>query len=145
MVGKRAAGEVAVARALKASWWEWDYGFSLIFWRWPVDYQDIARKGVPPMFLRQPPQCKDSQPLYRDPELKAKVREKLEKVMKKGYIEIADIQMVESIMYMFDVVKGEDIRMVYDGSKSGLNDALWAPWFALPTINTMTRWTVAGT
>ena len=46
---------------------------------------------------------------------------------------------------MFDVVKKDDIRMVYDGSKSGLNDALWAPWFALPTINTMTRWTVAGT
>ena len=91
---KRAAGEVAVARALKASWWEWDYGSSLFFWRWPVDYQDIVRKGVPPMFLCQLPQCKDSQPLYSDPELKAKVREKLEKVMKKGYIEIADIQMV---------------------------------------------------
>src|SRR5210317_1039012 len=37
-------------------------------------------------------------------------------------------------MYVFDVPKGEsDIRMVYDGSKSGLNDAIWAPWFPLPT------------
>lgn len=37
-------------------------------------------------------------------------------------------------MFMFDVPKGDaDIRMVYDGSKSGLNDALWAPWFPLPT------------
>ena len=45
-------------------------------------------------------------------------------MIKKGYIEITDIQMVESIMYMFDVVKGDDIRMVYDGSKSGLNDSL---------------------
>ena len=37
-------------------------------------------------------------------------------------------------MFVFDVPKGEDdIRMVYDGSKSGLNDALWAPWFPSPT------------
>ena len=46
---------------------------------------------------------------------------------------------------MFDVVKSDDIRMVYDGSKSGLNNALRAPWFVLPTIDTMTQWTVAGT
>eukprot|EP00978_Attheya_sp_CCMP212_P035281 scaffold152493_cov59-Attheya_sp.AAC.1 len=29
--------------------------------------------------------------------------------------------------------------MVYDGTKSGLNDCLFAPWFALPTMNTMFR------
>jgi len=27
--------------------------------------------------------------------------------------------------------------MVYDGSKSGLNKCLYAPWFALPTIDSM--------
>ena len=32
------AGQEAVDRALKASWWEWDYGLSLFFWRWPEDY-----------------------------------------------------------------------------------------------------------
>ena len=48
-------------------------------------------------------------------------------MIEKGYIEITDIQMVESIMYMFDVVKGDDMCIVYDGSKSGLNNALWAP------------------
>ena len=52
--------------------------------------------------------------------------------------------MVESIMYIFDVVKGDDIRMVYDGSKFGVNDALWVPWFTLPTIDTMTCWKLAG-
>ena len=35
--------------------------------------------------------------------------------------------------------------MVYDGTKSGLNDVLYAPWFALPTVDTMTRWVIAGT
>jgi hypothetical protein len=29
--------------------------------------------------------------------------------------------------------------MVYDGTKSGLNDALWAPWFTLPTIKSHLR------
>ena len=60
-------------------------------------------------------------------------------MIQNGYIEIADIQMVESIMYMFDAMKEDDIRIMYDGSKSGLNDVLWAPWFPLPTVNTMTR------
>ena len=44
--------------------------------------------------------------------------------MKKGYIEIADIYLVESTMYMFNVVKGNDIRMMYNGSKSALNNVL---------------------
>jgi len=36
--------------------------------------------------------------------------------------------------------KGEDdIRMVYDGTKSGLNDSIWVPSFPLPTVDTMLR------
>ena len=89
-----------------------------------MDYKDIACRGVILMFLCPPPQSKHAQPKYQNEEIKAKVKEKLEKVIQKGYIEIADIQIVESIIYMFDVVKGDDIHMVYDGSKSGLNDAL---------------------
>ena len=58
---------------------------------------------------------------------------------------MSDIKFVEAYMYMFDVPKGtSDIWMVYDGSKSGLNKALWAPWFSLPTIDTMSRWVLAG-
>ena len=41
--------------------------------------------------------------------------------------------------------KGEDdIRMVYDASKSGLNDSIWAR-FPLPTINTHLRAVEPGT
>ena len=43
-------------------------------------------------------------------------------------------------MYMFHMAKGDDICMVYDGSKSGLNATIYAPWFALPTAESMTRW-----
>ena len=56
-----------------------------------------------------------------------------------------NIQFVESLMYMFHVPKGEDdIQMMYNGTKSRLNDCLYAPWFALPTVYTMSRWVVAG-
>ena len=36
------------------------------------------------------------------------------------------------------------IWVIYDGYKSGLNDALRTPWFALLTIDSMARWVVAG-
>ena len=39
----------------------------------------------------------------------------------------------------------DEIRMVYDATKSGLNDAVWAPWFSLPTIDTKLRSVKAGT
>jgi hypothetical protein len=43
-------------------------------------------------------------------------------------------------MHYFSVPKGEDdIRMVYDGSKSGLNAATFAPWFAVPTSCSLER------
>jgi len=48
--------------------------------------------------------------------------------------------MVDSLTSYFSVPKGEtDIRMVYDGTKSGLNDSLWAPWFALSTVEGLLR------
>ena len=40
-------------------------------------------------------------------------------------------------MSVFDVPKGSDIRLVFDGTSCGLNDVLWAPWFALPSVDTM--------
>jgi hypothetical protein len=35
--------------------------------------------------------------------------------------------------------------MVYNGTKSGLNDAMWAPWFALPTVEGHLCFITAGT
>ena len=45
-----------------------------------------------------------------------------------------------SLTAFFPVEKGDDdIRMVYDGSVNGLNDAMWVPRFVLPKINTHLR------
>ena len=56
-------------------------GSALFFWRWPKDYQDIARKGIAPMFDSILPQNLDAQPLYADEEIRLKVKEKLDKVI----------------------------------------------------------------
>ena len=38
-------------------------------------------------------------------------------------------------MYMFLVPKESiDIRIVYNGTSSGINNSLWGPHFALPTL-----------
>jgi hypothetical protein len=47
---------------------------------------------------------------------------------------------------LFSVQKGEDdIRVVYDGSVSGLNEVLWVPRFVLPTLRTHLRAVENGT
>jgi hypothetical protein len=47
---------------------------------------------------------------------------------------------IHSLISFFAVPKGEDdVRMVYDGTKSGLNDCIWVPRFPLPTVGTHLR------
>jgi hypothetical protein len=46
--------------------------------------------------------------------------------------------LVESLISFVAVPKGfDDIRMVYNGTKSGMNAVIWVPRFSLPTVNTM--------
>lgn len=53
---------------------------------------------------------------------------------------------VSSLTSFFSVPKGEtDIRMVYDGTKSGLNEAQWVPCFGMSTIDTHLRAIEEGT
>ena len=58
----------------------------------------------------------------------------------RGYI--GPLKGIQSLTSFFSVPKGEDdIRMVYDASKSGLNAVLFAPWFGLGTVDSM-LWSV---
>lgn len=44
-----------------------------------------------------------------------------------------------SLVSYFAVPKGDsDVRVVFDGTKSGLSKALWAPSFCLPTVDSVT-------
>lgn len=124
----------------KCSWWEWQGGSTIFFWRWPDPYQKDVRDGVPARFDQAPPEVFEQQPPYESTEQREKVQKKVRPVVEKGYIKLTKPDNVRSLLYMFDVPKGEtDVRMVYDGSKNGLNDSTWAPWFPLPTVETMCR------
>jgi hypothetical protein len=139
------AGLQSCVYARRSDWWEWTGGSKIFFWRWPNRYREEARKGVPPYFIGDPPTLMGSQPPYTDEANRLKVKKKVMAVVKKGYIVRSSPGAIRSLMFMFDVPKGtDDLRMVYNGSKSGLNDALWAPWFCLPTIETMTRALMPG-
>jgi hypothetical protein len=53
---------------------------------------------------------------------------------------------VVSLASFFGAPKGDDdIRMVYNGTKSGLNDAAWVPSFWLPTATTLLRMVTSET
>ena len=131
------SGLVAVSKAVGSSFWEWKLGSSLFFWRFPEHYQETARIGNPPMFISEPPQNRYKQP-KTDPKARAKVKEKIQTALSKGYLSWASHHRIKCFMHFFHVAKGsEDIWMVYDGTKSCLNDALFAPWFALPTADSM--------
>jgi hypothetical protein len=69
---------------------------------------------------------------------------KIGKVRQRRYIADGPIKMLTSF---FAVTKGLDnIQMVYyDGTKSGLNDAIWAPRFLLPMVDTLLRAVDTGT
>ena len=73
----------------------------------------------------------------KDPTHKEKIRKKLSKVRERGHI---GPERVVSLASFFNVEMGVaedrtalDIRFVYDGTKSGLNDTTWAPSSWLPT------------
>jgi hypothetical protein len=126
-----------IQRVCDASWWHWDGGSRPFFWRWPVDYQTIIRNGLPPWFWYE---VRSNQRAQREPKnirLKGVICDKLSVIRNKRYVERGTI---DSLMPFFDVPKGEDdVRMVYDGSASGLNESMWAPWFPLPTVDCLVR------
>jgi hypothetical protein len=52
---------------------------------------------------------------------------------------------IEELHAFFSVLKGDsDIRMVYNGTKSGLNLVTWIPGFAIPSSATLERLVIPG-
>ena len=75
--------------------------------------------------------------LPKNKEQKIQLLKKVGKVLERGYLGTG---VVKNLTGYFGVPKGlSDIRVVYDASKSLLNQSLWAPNFALPTIFTVLR------
>lgn len=133
----REAARECIARASNSSWWHWNQGSRPFFWRWEEEYQIVIREGLPPWFVGEMKPWTAPQRGPRNASVRKSVGEKLAVIEKKQYIEKGKII---SLMPFFHVPKGEkDVRMVYDGSASGLNDIIWSPWFTLPTVDCLLR------
>jgi hypothetical protein len=127
----------ANVRFSNSSWWEWLNGSHPHFWQWSDEYMKTERDGVVPWMIHPLPRWQVPQRLEKDPQMSRAMHGKLDKIRRQGYLQPGK---VDSLTSYFAVPKGDtDIRMVYDHTKSGLNDAMWAPWFALPTIETHLR------
>jgi hypothetical protein len=130
------AGVDVISQVLGGTWWEWVNGSGLFFWRWPEGQQmKAARDGINIFVWCTLPTNKRAMQSPPTKKLE-KIARKVGKVRKSKYIKAG---MVSNLTDFFDVPKGEDIRIVYNGTRSGLNDALWAPSFFLPTTNTAAR------
>ena len=130
-------GRDAIRRAGLSSWWEWDAGSTLFFWRWPSEYKKDVRDGLEVCVEGQLPEYWARQRWPADAKEREQLREKLFKPVSKNYIARG---FVKSLISLFAVLKGEDdIRIVYDATKSGLNEAIWAPNFYLPTVDSVLR------
>jgi hypothetical protein len=139
------AARDAIGRTADSNWWEWTRGSRPLHWRWPEEYVRDIRDGVEIHVKSQLPlNHKPQKDVHcaRDKEL---VTKKLQVARGRNYIAGGGEQ-VMSLTTFFHVPKGEeDIRMVYDGTASGLNDSLWVPRFAMPTIRTHLRGVEPGT
>ena len=147
------AASDCIQRGSDASWWEWRGGSRPFFWRWSKQrlggsgFEHEMRDGME--VLHDPdalPSYKRAQGPPKTQEDKKKVSGKLEKFMERRYIVFTVAAAVLSYISFFYVPKGaDDIRVVFNGTSSMLNAATFAPWFALPTIDSHLRMVEAGT
>ena len=132
-------GTEAIGRICNCSWWNWSTGSTLLFWRWPADIRMQARDGVTVFIQGKLPYYRKKQRIDDTPGMAEKMVKKLQKVIERGYVSDAYIR---SLINCFAVAKGiQDIRLVYDGTKSELNAAVWAPNFFLGSIESLLMFT----
>ena len=122
----------------ESSFFNWNKGSSLFFWRWHPGLQRVARDGFPAQINSTLPNSyKKSRPPKAN--VYQKILSKLNKSLSRGYLIPERFSKINNLIDFFAVPKAEDIRMVQNGSSCGLNKAVWASNFWLPNASSMTR------
>ncbi len=130
-------------RAANNDWFEYPSGSCLHYFRFPTRYQQQARDGVGIFFKDAGPASMKAQPPLKTDE-KEVLSKKILKFIKKGYIAPPENK-IRSLIKYFAVPKGvlegvvQDWRIVFHARANKLNDSVWAPSFALPTMNSFLR------
>ena len=131
-----AIGLDSLRRALNSTWWEWTDGSTCYFWRWPEMVRTSIRDGFKICVEKKLPEYKKRQ-MFKGltPEQMNALELKVKKVIHRKYLNKG---YVKSLINYFAVPKGaDDIRVVYDGTKSGLTDSVWAPNFYMPSVDSI--------
>ena len=129
-------GREAEWQATQASWWNWDGGSTIYFWRWPCYHRLSVRDGTKAFIhWNKLPMYPKPQQLSKDKVTREQIKAKVNGVRSRGYINTGGVKSTTGFFY---VPKGDsDIRLVYDATKCGLNAALWTPNFFLPTSDSI--------
>eukprot|EP00986_Skeletonema_menzelii_P013615 scaffold8081_cov83-Skeletonema_menzelii.AAC.2 len=126
--------------ATEANWFEYKSGSTLHYFRFPIFYQGIAKEGVRVFFEKDGPTSMRAQPPVADENARAVLRSKVGKVIKRGYLFGSGIRLRSLIRYFAVPKTDKDFRIVYDATANNLNEAVWAPSFWLPTVDTLVRY-----
>ena len=121
-----------LSQVMSSEWWDWKRGSSLFFWRWNGAEQQVAARDGIPIFVASPlPTRRRQKECSLDAKQIPMVASKVAVMWSRDYLEAGH---VTNSVHFFAVPKGdEDIRVVFDGTSSGLNTTLWAPNFFLPS------------
>jgi hypothetical protein len=107
----------------------------LFFWRWHPEFKACAQDSIPVWTLGKKPNYRIPQSAPKSTDTRDNVQAKISKLRDQGYIEKG---FVKSLTSYFPVPKAIfDIRMVYDATKCGLNELVWAPNFFIPSVELM--------
>ena len=131
--------------ATEANWFEYKSGSALHYFRFPLFYQGIAKDGVPIFFEKDGPKSMRAQPTINDEQARKVLRSKVGKVVKRRYLVGSGIRLRSLIKYFAVPKTDSDYRIVYDATANKLNEAVWAPSFWLPTVDTLVRYVDATT
>jgi len=125
---------------LGSSFFGWDKGSALLYWRWSQETQIFAREGFQPFISGKLPNTTKKASTPKQPVFD-KIYSKIKKALQRNYLKLVnDPKQVHNVIDYFGVAKGEsDVRVVFNGTSCGLNDAVWAPNFWLPTAKSMVR------
>jgi hypothetical protein len=124
------------------SWFEFHAGSHLVHFRFLARYRREARDGVRAFFAKPDPTMWCAQPIIKDCDIRAKIKDKIDKVMRWRYLLPAGMpgMFVKLFIKYFALPKGEDdIRMVYNATVNKLNKAVWLPMFWLPRIDILVQ------
>ena len=121
---------MVLGQVLGSAWWEWTSGSAPLFWRWNGKEQINAARDGMKVFVQSSLPARSQRDVKRprfDSNTRRMVSAKVETMVAKSYLEVG---LVRTSLHYFAVPKGEnDIRVVFDGTSCGLNEALWSPNF----------------